>query len=259
MNATRGSAPPRSTPSQATRGTSIPWIVTRAQLRAGLPMVAGYWGIMIAIYATIITVVTAVGDTEVSIWATSGGSAPKYFLLAVGVMLSMVFLPVYVGNGVTRRDFTLGISLYVVVVAVVYAVVMTAGFVAEHAIYSAADLMGGLDDPYPVRDVGDGLSTLAAEVCVGIVYLCCGWLMGTCFYRFGSWLGIGLIPLTVLPAVVTEVGFDALWLGYGINNGLGIERPSLAVGVTMAAVSIAVAWTVNFALIRAVAINKVSG
>jgi hypothetical protein len=239
--------------------TNTASIVTRAQLRAGLPMVAGYWGIMIPIYLAIITVIVTVGDTEVSIWATSGGSAPKYFLLAVGVMLTTAYLPVYVGNGVTRRDFAYGASLYVLAVAAVYAVLMTLGFAIEYAIYTSADLMGNLTDPYPVRSVADGLDTLVAELLVGTVYLCCGWVMGTCFYRFGTWWGIGLIPVTLVPAVLTEVGFDSLWAGYGINNGLGIERPSLLVGVLIAVASIAVAWGANFALIRAVAINKVSG
>jgi hypothetical protein len=239
--------------------TSTPWLVARTQARAGLTTVAGYWAIMITIYAVIITIVVSVGDTDVSIWATSGGSAPKYFLLAIGVMLTTAYLPGYVGNGVTRRDYALGASLYVLAVAAVYAVIMTLGFLVEHAIYSSADLMGGLEDPYPVRSLADGLGTLVAELFVGIIYLCCGWLMGTCFYRFGAWWGIGLIPVTLLPVVVTEVGFDSLWLGYGINNGLGIERPALAVGVLMAAVSVAAAWFVNFALIRAVAIKKVSG
>jgi hypothetical protein len=239
--------------------TYIPWIVTRAQTRAGALMVAGYWAIMLPIYTVIVAVVVAVGDTDVSIWATSGGSAPKYFLLAIGVMLTTVYLPVYVGNGVTRRDYALGASLYVLAVAAVYAVIMTLGFAFEHALYTSADLMGGLDEPYPVQSVADGLATLVGELFVGIVYLCCAWLMGSCFYRFGNWWGIVLIPVTVLPAVFTEVGFDALWLGYGINNGLGIERPPLAVGVLIAVVSIAAAWFANFALIRAVAIKKVSG
>lgn len=236
-----------------------PVVVARTQLRAGLPMVAGYWGIMLTVYAVIITVVVAVGDTDVSIWATSGGSAPKYFLLAVGVMLTTVFLPTYLGNGVTRRDFTLGASLYIVVVAAVYAVIMALGFLAEHAIYSAADLMGGLDEPYPVQALSDGLDRFVAELLVGIAYLCSGWLMGTCFYRFGSWWGIGLIPVTVLPAAVTEIGFDSLWLGYGINHGLGLDRPPLGVGALMAVASIAAAWLANFALTRAVAVKKVSG
>lgn len=238
---------------------STPLIVTRTQIRAALPMVGGYWAIMLPIYAGIVTVVVAVGDTDVSIWATSGASAPKYFLLAVGVMLTTVYLPVYVANGVTRRDYAFGASLYILAIGAVYAVIMTLGFAFEHALYTSADIMAGLDDPYPVRSTTDALATLVGELFIGIAYLCCGWAMGTCFYRLGAWWGIVLIPVTVLPAVVTEVGFDALWIGYGINEWLGIGRPPLAVGVLMAAASIAAAWFVNFALIRAVAIKKVSG
>jgi hypothetical protein len=235
------------------------WAVTRTQIRAGAPLVAGYWSIMLAIYAAIMTVILTVGDTDVSIWATSGGSAPKYFLMAIGIMLTTAYLPVYVGNGVTRRDFARAASGYVVAVAAVYAVIMTLGFAVEYALYSDADLFGDLTDPYPVRSVADALTVLVEEVFVGIAYLCVGWLLGTCFYRLGTWWGIGLIPVTLVPAVVAEVGFDSLWAGYGINNGLGIEPPPLWVGVLIAVVAIAAAWIANFALIRAVAIKKVSG
>lgn len=235
------------------------WTVTRTQARAGVPMIAGYWGIMATIYTAIIVTVLLVGDTDVSIWATSGGSAPKYFLMVIGIMLTTAYLPVYVGNGVTRRDFARAASIYIAAVAAVYAVFMTVGYVVEYSVYSSAELLGGLKDPYPMQSVGDGLSIFVAELCVGAAYLCVGWLLGTCFYRFGTWWGIGLIPLTLVPALVTEVGFDSLWAGHGINNGLDIERPPLAIGVLMAVLSIAAAWIVNFALIRAVAINKVSG
>jgi len=236
-----------------------PLTVARVQSRAGVPMVAGYWGIMLTIYLVIITVILAVGDTDVSIWATSGGSAPKYFLMAVGVMLTTVYLPVYVGNGVTRRDYAIGASFYVLGVAAVYAVAMMLGFVLEHAIYTSADLMGGLEEPYPVRSVGDALSTLVAEFFVGSIYLVCGWLIGSCFYRFGNWVGIALIPVVLIPALITEIGFDSLWFGHLINSGLDIERPRLAFGVLLAVVCVAVTWFVNFALIRAVGIKKVSG
>ncbi|MGN9911671.1 hypothetical protein ACTMTJ_29440 [Phytohabitans sp. LJ34] len=239
--------------------TNTASIVSRAQLRSSVQMVVGYWAIMIPVYAAIVIAIVTAGDTDVSIWATSGGSAPKYFLLAVGVMLTTVHLPVYVGNGVTRRDFAYGASIFILVVAGLYAVLMTLGYVFEYSVYSAADLMGNLADPYPVRSVGDGLTQLVAEFFVAITYLCCGWLMSTCFYRFGTWWGIVLIPVTLLPAVVTEMGFDSLWAGYAINNGLGVDRPPLPAGVLMAAAAIAAAWFVNFALIRAVAIKKVSG
>lgn len=235
------------------------WTVTRTQARTGLPMIAGYWAIMGTVYAGIIATVLLVGDADVSIWATSGGSAPKYFLMVIGIMLTTAYLPIYVGNGVTRRDFARAASLYIVAVAAVYAVLMTLGYVVEYNLYSAGDLFGGLKDPYPMRSFADAWSIFVAELFVGAAYLCVGWLLGTCFYRLGTWWGIGLIPLTLVPAVVTEVGFDSLWAGYGINNGLGIEPPPLAIGVLIASAAVAVAWIVNFALIRAVAIKKVSG
>ncbi|GAA4675327.1 hypothetical protein [Phytohabitans rumicis] len=235
------------------------WTVARAQLRTALPMIAGYWAIMVSVYATIVTIVVTVGTADVSIWATSGGSAPKYFLSALGVMLTGVFLPVYVGNGVTRRHFALGATAYLVAVAAFYAVIMAVGYAVEHPIYSAEGLLSIQTDPYPVQSFGDGLATLVAEFFVGMAYLCSGWLIGSAFYRLGTWWGIALIPVSSLPAIVSEVGFNSLWAGYGINRGFGWQTPHLVVGVLIAAASIAAAWAVNFALIRNAPMRKVSG
>lgn len=235
------------------------WTVARTQLRAGLPMIAAYWAIMISIYAVIIAIIVIWGDTDVSIWATSGGSAPKYFLLALGIMITNLFLPIYVGNGVTRRHFTLGASAYVVGVAAIYAVVMALGYGVEYSIYAADDLIASQDQPYPVQSFRAGLTVLVAEAFVGLVYLCVGWFVGSAFYRLGVVWGIALAPLAALPVVAAEMGFDALWAGYGLNRAFGIERPPLAVGVLIAAAGVAVAWAANYALIRAVAIKKVSG
>jgi hypothetical protein len=239
--------------------THLAWTVARTHLRAGLPMITSYWAIMASVYAVIVVPVATWGTPDVSIWATSGGSAPKYFLLALGIMVTTVFLPIYVGNGVTRRHFAFGASVYVIWVAAIYAVVMAIGYVVERPLYVANDLIAGLEDPYPVQSFGDWLTVLVAEALVGLVYLCVGWFLGSAFYRLGALWGIAVTPLAALPVVATEMGFDALGAGYGLNRAFDLEPPPLAVGVLIAAASFAVAWAANYALIRAVAINKVSG
>jgi hypothetical protein len=239
--------------------TNPMWTVARAQLRTALPMIAAYWAIMLSVYAVIVSAVAAFGQADVSIWATSGGSAPKYFLSALGIMLTPSFLPIYVGNGVTRRYFALGASAYVVAVAAFYAVMMAIGYAVEHPIYAANDLLAIQTDPYPVQSFGDGLAAMVAEFFVGVAYLCSGWLIGSAFYRLGTGWGIALIPVASLPAVVSEIGFNALWAGYGINKGFGWDTPRLPVGVLIAAASIAVGWAANFALIRNAPMRKVSG
>jgi hypothetical protein len=234
------------------------WVVARNQaMRSGLPMIGGYWAIMAVIYAFILTLAVALAEPDVSIWATSGGSAPKYFMAAIGIMMTAVFLQVYIGQGVTRRHFALGASAYLAAVAVVYALVMTLGYTIEHAIYAANDLLARQTDPYPVLSIGDGFGTFLEETCVGVIYLLAGWLTGSWFYRFGVW-AIALLPVAVLPIAATEMAFDSLWLGFGLNNALGIDPPS-SVGVPVTAACAAVVWAANYALLRGIAIKKVSG
>jgi hypothetical protein len=233
-------------------------IVGHTMLRRSSPTMAAYWAIMLFVYAVIVASVSTQADADVSIWATSGGSAPKYFLLALGIMLS-VQLPIFVGNGVTRRDFAAGASMYVAVIALGYGALMAAGFAVEHAIYSANDLLTVQKDPYPVQSVADGLGMFVGETIVGMVYLCVGWLIGTSFYRLGVWWGIGLIPLEAVPVAVAEMGFNSLWMGYGLNRGLGIEAPPLLVGVLIGLAALAILWAANFVLLRDIPIKKVSG
>lgn len=233
-------------------------IVGRTMLRRSLPTMAAYWAIMMTVYAVIVASISTQDDLDVSVWATSGGSAPKYFLLALGIMLS-VQLPIFIGNGVTRRDFAGGASGYIVAIALGYGVLMAAGFAVEHAIYAANDLLVVQKDPYPVQSFSDGVGLFVAETMVGMVYLCAGWLIGSTFYRYGTWWGIALIPLEAVPVAIAEMGFDALWMGYGLNRGLGIEAPSLPVGVLIGAAALATLWAVNFLVVRDVPIKKVSG
>jgi hypothetical protein len=238
--------------------TNPAWIVARAQLRrTGLPMIAGYWAIMLPVYAIILALVIPLGDPRTSIWATSGGSAPKYFLAAMGVMITTVFLPIYVGNGVTRRHFALGATAYLAVLAVIFAVPMVLGYGVEHAVYSANDLLALQTDPYPVRSVGDGFETFLEEFCVGGVYVLGGWLVGSCFYRYGVW-AIASLPVALVPVAVAEMGFNSLWLGHGLDNVLGID-PRSWIGIPIAVACGAALWIANYALVRGMAIKKVSG
>lgn len=235
------------------------WIVTRTALRGALPILAVYWAIMVLVVAVIlIAIVAAGGRPDVSVWSTSGASAPKYFLFAIGAM-QVAQLPVYIGHGVTRREFARGALLYLGVVAVFYGTLMALGYLVERPIYVAKGLIYGLEIPYPVSSVADGLTVLAEESLVGLAYLLVGWLIGTLFYLRGAWIGLLLIPVAALPLVAVEMVLDSLWMGFGLNKGFDIEPPPLGVGLLVALAAVAVTWTVNYVLVRDVPVKKVSG
>lgn len=234
------------------------WRVARRMARASAPLVGGYWAIMFPVCAATIAAGLMLGDLDVSIWAASGAAAPKYFMLALGTLLAAA-LPIYVGNGITRRDFALGATAYLLMIAAGYGTLMALGYAVERPIYAANGLLSRLSEPYPVQSFGDGLAVWVEDLLVGVVYLCAGWLIGATFYRLGVWWGLAVIPAAAVPIAVVETAFDSLWLGYGINNGLATEPPVLAVGVLLGLAAAAVAWTAAYALVRAVPIRKVSG
>lgn len=235
------------------------WIVARTALRGVLPAIAGYWAIMVLVVSVILTSIAfADGSPDISVWSTSGASAPKYFLFAIGVA-QIGQLPVYIGHGVTRREFVRGALLYLGILAVIYGGTMALGYAAERPVYVAEGLMAGLEQPYPVQSVADGLTVLVEESLVGLVYVLAGWLIGTLFSRLGSWWGLVLLPFCVVPVVVAEIGFDSLWAGYGLNRAFDLEPPPLGIGVLIAVAAIAVMWGAIYALARTMPINKVSG
>ncbi|MEJ3747205.1 hypothetical protein WEI85_28465 [Actinomycetes bacterium KLBMP 9797] len=235
------------------------WIVARTALRAVMPGIVSYWAIMLAVVSAIlIGIAAAGGQPDISIWSTSGASAPKYFLFALGIAMIGQF-PVYIGHGLTRREFARGALLYFALLATIYGATMALGFAAERPVYVSAGLMAGLDEPYPVQSLADGFTVLVEESLVGLSYLTGGWLIGMLFYRLNSWWGIVILPFCTVPILATEMGFDSLWAGLGLNNAFDLEPPPLGVGVLIAVAAIAVMWSAIHAFVRTVPINKVSG
>ena len=185
--------------------------VLRSLVRIYTKVAAWYWGIILAIVVVLVAAVAVLGEVRISGWSSITTSAVKYWILAIGVMMSTVHLRFYVANGITRRHFTHGVGLFGVVFVTAFALVGLLGHAVERPIYDAAGWLRGLDEPYLVNSVADAGLYLARALPLHLVHFVAGVLIGIGFHRFGPWLGMALIPPFGALVVLAELGFGSEW------------------------------------------------
>jgi len=171
-------------------------------------------------------VVRSDGDPALSLWRLIFGSAAKYWLLVIGIVLVTMHLRQFVANGVTRRDFTVGSALLGLPLAVGLAVLVPAGNGLESALLHAGDHAWAA---YPGFSVATGLAELGRSVVIDIAYLVSGLAVAVGFYRYGGRPGVLLMVPALAPIAVAE-GF----LGAGSTGDVlpVAAAAALAVAVT---------------------------
>jgi len=223
-------------------------LVTTNLLRFYRPI--GLWlgSAMIVGIGIALTAVLSVGDLRFSLWLMIVGSAAKYWLLAVGIMLTGMHLRQYVSAGVTRHEFLAGAGLFGLVTAVLFAAAVIAGHGLEQW---AVGLAGPLSPDYPaIAPVTEYLHVLPVE----LGYLVSGTAITAGFYRFGALPGLLVLVPGMLPAAVSEA------LLAGGPHGESITRVlPFGFAVAVSLVVTAVGAVACHRLIRDVAIRRATG
>jgi hypothetical protein len=138
-------------------------------------------------------------EGRTSIWESSGGQAPRWFLFVMGIMWASVNLPVVIAHGVTRRAYFRGAVLAGAVSSVFFAVFILAGFAIERAILADRGL---LIDSYRLNSVAD-FAVYGLQVLLSLLtFTLTGWVVGLLFYRLRAWWATLLLPLAMLPIVI---------------------------------------------------------
>lgn len=167
--------------------------------------ILGFWIVLFAIYF-IISVVLRTNGIEVNMnnAADIEGSwhgystAPKVYLLVIGILLTLASLSSFVANGVTRRHFFQGSSLLLLFFSLISAILITAGYPMEQLVYHLMDDDSKLSHP-PL------FQTAFEFFLLFFAYFGVGWLIGTGFYRFYWWIGIINCCLALVPIVLLEM------------------------------------------------------
>ncbi|HSK22496.1 MAG TPA: hypothetical protein VK906_04940 [Egicoccus sp.] len=246
MNATAG---PTAVERGAARQSTRRHLVLRHRLRidgAGLPLLAT------GLFVAALTVTAAVSlrvDIRISGWDVAAQVA-RWFIGAIGVHLSAVYLPLYVTHGVTRRRAAADTAVFAGVYALLAAVLVALGFLLERLVYRLAGWEQRLDAH--LFDTPGQVHLVVLEYgAVFLVWLMAGALLGAGFYRRTS-LGFVLIPPALGAAVLLEAGIGGAYLApppvlqLGGLLDLGTFGPWQAVGtaIVLGALLGAATWLV---------------
>jgi len=193
--------------------------------------------------------------------------ASNIYMFVIGIIAAYVFLPFYVRNGVTRRDYFKGAFLAAIglsLTIMVYSLILTG---LERLIINIGNLPLVIDNTsieFFEKDedmnllgqiiksiVVSPFISLESNWLISLVLTCLnfivsyliGWLIGTGYYRYGWLIGFGFIGI----AIGLMMLWDYLW-------GSGVDIPIFGL-ILGSVVFIAIILRTLYALINRVAIR----
>lgn len=189
------------------------------------------------------------GDVDRSIWEQIGFGIQGWVIFAAGITTVPVYVAMIVSGGVTRRRLSEASIAAMVVVAVAGTAVVMAGYLIERIAFASGDWPHVLDDGSTVLAAGTAGRIAITSLLSFAAFFVSGWIIGTCFYRFGSATGIAAIVPALIPAIVVDT-----LLGGPINvlgtidvlrdRADAIVQPHLAIGVVGSLVAVVAACVV---------------
>ncbi|SDG67548.1 hypothetical protein SAMN05421505_106219 [Sinosporangium album] len=238
-------------PSQA-----APWRLPMAVLLlfSHLPMVAAFWALLVAVVGLIILGMHTFGTVSASVWDDLASGFPQWALLGTGVVMLRVFLPMHVGHGRTRREFTWHTTLFIVAFTGALAVLLAAGYWLEKALYGAVG-WPHMIDPHRFFTDGGQFGLIVWEFwCVLPVWMISGVCLSAAFYRSVN-IGLAVVPVALLFAVFGGSGNGTIGVPF-VDTALPAQDvsglASSALSAAVFALGVALAW----ALIRDIPIRS---
>jgi hypothetical protein len=202
------------------------------------------------------TVIILLGRAEMSVWQWFGNSPSKYFIMAMGIHAATVYVPLYIGHGVTRRDFTVGGAVFFGTASVAFAGIVMVGYLLEWIVRAATGQFGPVG---AIASVGDAAIVFARAVLIHLAFVCTGWLIGAAFYRYGTWIGILLIPVCAIPGFLSDFVLQTNPDGLDLRDILDLGTATGPAGFGISIVLTVVGAVAVRLLLRDVAIRKVTG
>jgi hypothetical protein len=200
MNAT---AEPTTGTSSATPPIQDRGVILRHRLSvdgAGLPLIGGGFLLTVLLLTGIVSTFT---EVRISGWEIAT-QVVRWFVAAIGVYVTAVYLPLYVTHGRTRREVARDSAIFLAIYAVLVAVLVTVGFAIERVIYRIAGWSQRLENTH-LFDAPDQYHLILFEhVVLLTVWVAAGAMLGAALYR-GVGLGLALVPLGLGTVVLTEV------------------------------------------------------
>lgn len=233
--------------------TALELRVTR-QVLAGLRPLLALFIAIVAVAFTIVGIGLVLSSDENSAAEIAGAGALRYFPMAIGIMLTPTMMPMYVAQGVTRRQFARSGALITLALAALTALFMCAAYPVEALAYRLGGRTYELGLPHLFDAWNDFALIFIEYLVLTTASIAAGWLIGTMYYRLHWFWATLLIPVCLVPTAAAELLLHTSWFGSGLEE-TGWTRPPLGLAITLASVAIAVAMAAAYVLTRNVTIK----
>lgn len=165
------------------------------------------WGL--SVLAVGIAAVTAVADSSgslsFSLWLVVAGTGAKYWLGVIGVLMISLQLKTFIANGVSRRAFLAGATVFGLGLTLVVTLLAPLGHLVEWALTAwLADVPGS----YPVFTLPAAMSEFGHLLPGNVAMIVTGAAVTAGYYRFGGLGGLLAMIPGLLPMAVTESLFN---------------------------------------------------
>jgi hypothetical protein len=228
--------------------------LTRRCLAGAWTVSRWLWPLAAILAIVIAAVIAQFTPITASIWENASQWL-RWYLFVFGIVFTTGYFPLAVAHGMTRRDVLAVFGLSALAVSVVWAMLMTAGLVIERAAYAWLGWTYTLRGPH-LFDGGYDVGGMLAEYgLIFLSYLVSGSLIAAAYYRFGSWRGTLLLPLTLLPLVGIEAVLSTGWVG-AIEDSFSSARPAVLVAVVTSIGLVVLTALANYLLLRDVPIHS---
>ena len=171
--------------------------------------------------------------SESGIFAVSYGASPTY-MLVIGIVVGN-FLPFYVKNGVTRKDYFIGVTLAALGLSFALAIVFSILSSFESLIYSYLNL-GIIIEPFKLQLNIDGsnnwlVSVLIYSLNIYVFYLI-GWFIHLGLYRYKWMTGIGFcVSAFIFAFLQRSLWNDQLFSIFAIENAYMASNFSIFIAI----------------------------
>jgi hypothetical protein len=175
--------------------------VSGALFRVYRPIIGWFAAIFVVAYLVAVSLVASNGDLTFSMWLVLAGSAAKYWLLVVGIILVVMQLRQFVVNGVTRHEFLTAVGVFGLVASVGFALAVVLGHGLENVVLEAVGKRGA---GYPAINPGGMVRELGEVLPESLAYFISGAMIAAGFYRWRAWFGLLVMVGGAVPAAVAD-------------------------------------------------------
>ncbi|QJW35708.1 hypothetical protein [Cellulosimicrobium protaetiae] len=215
-----------------------------------------FWAIALAVGALILWIMERNDDVSIEAVGGVAGSA-KFFLFVMGIILPLMTIAVHVASGGTRRSYTHGLWIGATVSGLSFGLASALVKWGEWTLFRRA---GWSTAPELGQLYGDGSQVglvLLVEGTFCTVYYLAGMVIAAGFYGFGFLRGVGLVLVSLLPVVVTEVFLRSGFFGHALARVVGLDGTPVWLAVLGGLLGPVLAALLLRGVLRGVAIRPV--